>query len=185
MGLYVHNLGNMPDTVDGRDYYIYVLNYGWHEPLTQTLRENFGNMARLAAQNRSVVVAGLDEIHFADEVFSWHNINGEDGEKILPAILISTLTPLYFHNYYSKIKEKTELKDKLLLIPLKSVCKTTDEIIPLIQSIFNDIKEKKLLSGFEVARKLNRNGIQRFFDAIILQPNLSGLGLDIKKLLKQ
>ena len=95
MGLHVHNLGNLPNTDDGRDYFVYVLDYGWKEPLAEALVANFTNMARLAAQTRSVVVAGIEPVHFANEVFSWHSINGEHGEKVLPAILITTLTPLY------------------------------------------------------------------------------------------
>ena len=43
-----------------------------------------------------MVIAGIEPVHFANEVFSWHSINGEDGEKLLPAVMISTLTPAYF-----------------------------------------------------------------------------------------
>ncbi|HQV69107.1 MAG: hypothetical protein WAU96_13830 [Anaerolineae bacterium] len=186
MGLYVHNLGNLPNTVDGRDYFIYVLDYGWKEPLTDTLRENFNNMARMASQSKSVVVAGIEPIHFANEVFSWYGINGEEGEEILPAILISTLTPSYFqeNNENDGRKHKSgKLADKLLLIPLKSACKSPEDVVELIKRIFSDIREKKKLSGFSVAKQINKNGIRRFADAVMLEPNLSGIGIDIKKLL--
>jgi hypothetical protein len=183
MGLHVHNLGNLPNTVDGRDYFIYVLDYGWKEPLTDALVSNFTNMARMASESRSVVVAGINPVHFANEVFSWHNINGEDGEEMLPAILITTLTPSYFRESYSEFGHTSELNDKLLLIPLKKACKTTNDVINLIKSIFRDIKDKKRLSGFSVAKKINKNGIKRLADAIILKPSFSGIGLDIKQLL--
>lgn len=182
MGLHVHNLGNLPNTDDGRDYFVYVLDYGWKEPLTNALVENFTNMARMASQTRSVVVAGLEPIHFANDVFSWHGINGEDGEKILPAILITTLTPSYFRENNEEFRRTGEINDKLLIIPLKSACKTTDDVIELIKSIFTDIRDKKKLSGFAVAKKINKNGIRRFADAFILEPNFSGVGIDIKKL---
>lgn len=182
MGLHVHNLGNLPDTIDGRDYYIYVLDYGWKEPLTDALVSNFTNMARMASDSRAVVVAGINPVHFANEVFSWHNIDGEDGEEILPAILITTLTPSYFRESYSEFDNTNKLNDKLLLIPLKAACKTTNDVIGLIKSIFRDIKEKKRLSGFSVAKEINKNGAKRLADAIILEPNLSGVGIDIKKL---
>lgn len=185
MGLHVHNLGNLPNTVDGRDYYIYVLDYGWKEPLTDALVSNFTNMARMASETRSVVVAGIEPVHFANEVFSWHNINGEDGEEILPAILITTLTPSYFRESYSEFGHTNELDDKLLLIPLKEACKTTDDVIDLIKSIFRDIKAKKQLSGFSVAKEINKNGAQRLADAIILEPNFSGIGIDLKTLFKK
>ncbi len=182
MGLHIHNLGNLPNTVDGRDYFIYVLDYGWKEPLTDALIANFTNMARMASETRSVVVAGIEPVHFANEVFSWHGINGEDGEEILPAILITTLTPSYFKESYNEFSGSGELEDKLLIIPLKKACKTTDDVINLIKSIFKDIREKKKLSGFSIAKEINKNGFRRLADAVILEPNISGIGLDIKQL---
>ncbi len=68
MGLHVHNLGNLPNTVDGRDYFIYVLDYGWKEPLTNTLIANFTNMARKASESRSMVIAEIEPVHFANKV---------------------------------------------------------------------------------------------------------------------
>lgn len=186
MGLHVHSLGNLPNTVEGIDYFIYVLDYQWIEPLTNALRDNFGNMARMASQSRSVVVTGIEPIHFANEVFSYYDINGEDADKILPAILISTLTPSYFrdNNDNDGGQHKSgKLKDKLLLIPLKSICKSPEEVVDLIKTIFSDILEKKKLSGFSVAKQINKNGFKRFADAIILEPNLSGIGIDLRKLL--
>lgn len=182
MGLHVHNLGNLPNTVDGRDYFIYVLDYGWKEPLADTLVANFTNMARKASDTRSAVIAGIEPVHFANEVFSWHSINGEDGEAILPAIMISTLTPEYFHKEQRGSRSTDEIDDKLLLIPLKAVCETTDDVIKLINSIFNDMKQKKELTGFDVAKTLKKGSGRRLADALILQPNFSGLGVDLKKL---
>ena len=40
MGLHVHSLNNIPKS-ENRDYLIYLLEYGWHEPLARTLNENF------------------------------------------------------------------------------------------------------------------------------------------------
>ena len=45
MGLKVHSLQNVPQT-ENRDFFIYLLDYGWHEPLSRTLRENFDLMAK-------------------------------------------------------------------------------------------------------------------------------------------
>ncbi|WP_125718789.1 hypothetical protein [Pseudoalteromonas rubra] len=182
MGLHVHNLGNLPNTVDGRDYFIYVLDYGWKEPLTDTLIANFTNMARKASESRSMVIAGIEPVHFANEVFSWHSINGEDGEKLLPAVMISTLTPAYFHEHNHERRMANEIDDKLLLIPLKPVCESTDDVIKLISSIFNDIKQKRELTGFEVAKTLSKGKGRRFADALILEPNISGVGISLKKL---
>lgn len=182
MGLHIHNLGNLPNTIDGRNYFIYVLDYGWKEPLTNTLIANFTNMARKASESRSMVIAGIEPIHFANEVFSWYSINGEDGESVLPAIMISTLTPAYFHENNNESRRTDEIDDTLLLIPLKKVCGTTDDVIELINSIFNDIKKKKELTGFDVVKTLKKGNGRRFADALILEPNFNGIGINLKKL---
>lgn len=96
--------------------------------------------------------------------------------------MITTLTPSYFKKSYNEFSGSDELKDKLLIIPLKKACKTTDDVINLIKSIFKDIREKKKLSGFSIAKEINKNGFRRLADAIILEPNISGVGLDIKQL---
>ena len=88
MGLYVHSLNNIPKS-ENRDYLIYLLEYGWHEPLGEALSKNFDQMAAKAAKSRSVVIRGTELAHFENEVFSWHQINNERDEKILPAILDS------------------------------------------------------------------------------------------------
>ena len=185
MGLLVHDLGNLPDTLDGRDFFIYMLEYGWHEPMTQALRDNFTNMAKLAAGNRAAVVAGIEPVHFMNDVFSWHHINGEDADAILPAILISTLTPSYFRDNYQEYKGRGEIDDKLLLIPLRTICKTTEDVVSVVRSIFSDIKSKNTLSDFKVAKELKKrnSGGRRLADAMILEPNISGIGIDLKKLL--
>jgi hypothetical protein len=172
----------LPNTDDGRDFFIYVLDYGWKEPLTDTLVANFTNMARMASQTKSVVIAGIEPVHFANEVFSWHGIDGIDGEQILPAILITTLVPSYFREHNEELKGKAELKDKLLLIPLKTACRTTNDVVELIQSIFTDIKEKKQLSGFTVAKRIKKDGWRHLADAVILEPNFAGVGLNLRKL---
>lgn len=39
MGLYVHSLSRLPLGVE-RNYYLYVLDYGWDEPLGASLRRH-------------------------------------------------------------------------------------------------------------------------------------------------
>ena len=95
MGLHVHSLENIPKS-ENRDYLIYLLEYGWHEPLAAALNENFEKMANIAAQNRAVVIKGTELAHFDNEVFSWHQINNERDEDVLPAILITNAHPSYF-----------------------------------------------------------------------------------------
>ena len=53
MGSYVHSLERVPADLE-RDYYLYVLDYGWEEPIGEALRHNFRRMADLAARNSGV-----------------------------------------------------------------------------------------------------------------------------------
>jgi len=183
MGLHVHNLGNLPADAE-REYFIYMLDYGWHEPLSEAMRANFTNMARLASKSKSVVIAGVEPIHFENEVFSFHGINGEHGEEILPALMITTLHPRYFKENNHAWRESGEIDDKLLLIPLKKCCKTTSDVVALIHKIFKDIEEKKELIDFSIQKEIKKkSGWRSAADAFILQPNISGIGVDFKKLL--
>jgi len=54
MGLHVHSLENIPQSQD-RDYMIYLLEYGWHEPLSKTLNENFNQMASRAPNSSNAL----------------------------------------------------------------------------------------------------------------------------------
>jgi len=90
MGLYVETLDNIPSEAR-RDYYIYLLDYGWDEPIGNVLVKNYKRMASFAASNRAVVIRGTNRVHFEDEVLSWHDINGQDATELLPAILITSL----------------------------------------------------------------------------------------------
>jgi len=180
MGLWVHSIGELPANAE-RAYYLYVLDYGWHERLGDALKNNLSKMMDLASRNDAVVIKGIDSVHFDDEVFSYHSIDGERGEEVLPAILITTLHPKYFkENQYRRFETK-ELDDKLLLIPLRKVCSTSDEVVSLIEKIFSDIKNKKQLTEFSVYRQINKGKFRAMMDALILEPNFAGLGIDLKK----
>lgn len=50
MGHYIQSLENIPANAK-RDYFIYLLDYGWHEPLGEALMQNYEKMAALAAEN--------------------------------------------------------------------------------------------------------------------------------------
>lgn len=188
MGLHVHSLSNIPKS-ENRDYLIYLLEYGWHEPLAHTLNENFNNMASRAAVNRAVVIKGTELAHFENEVFSYHQINNEKGENILPAILITNAHPSYFkENNYGYTREHGLYRQskngdiKLVLIPLKKFCKTTTEVISLIEKLFLDIEAGLDLSEFKIAKETNRGIGSAIMDSIILEPNISGVGFSFKKL---
>lgn len=182
MGLYVHSIGEIPPTGVERAYYIYLLDYGWSEGLGDTVRANLPRMADLASRSNAVIIHGPRGVHFEDEVLSWHRVNGRDAKDILPAILITTRHPSTFNESFAATKSKKESRDALLLIPLKKLCKSADEVVELIHRVFEDIKEKKELSKFGVAKRMRRGVAGALVDAIILQPKLGGVGFDLKKL---
>lgn len=196
MGLYIHNLSRLPVGLES-DYYIYLLDYGWHEPLAEALHKNFRMMADLAAKNKAVVLAGTNSRQFADEIlavhfddsqFSWRSINGEDGSEILPALMISTLHPNRFRvenpKYRPFITSKGAADDKLIIIPLRYFCKDTTEIVSLIERVFQDISLKASLEKFSIAKTIQAKEGSSLSDALILKPALYGVGIDLKEIFK-
>jgi hypothetical protein len=182
MGLMIHSLGELP-TDPARGYYVYLLDYGWHEPLGEALHGNFDRMADLASRHNAVVIRGVVGAHFTDEVLSWHQINGQPGEEILPAILITTRNPHEFRENSRRDEGRTTKQHPMLLIPLRKACSTTTDVAMLIEKVFRDIQEKKNLSDFEIAKKLSRGQRGALVDALILQPNISGVGIDFNRII--
>lgn len=97
MGLHVHSLSIIPKT-ENRNYFIYLLDYGWHEPLADAIHANFDKMAAFSANNKAVIIKGTEACHFENEVFSWRQINNERGVGILPSLLITNAHPSRFHS---------------------------------------------------------------------------------------
>jgi len=183
MGLHIHSLGELPANAE-RAYYVYLLDYGWHEPLGEALRNNFIEMARLASEHDAVVLQGTVGSHFEDEVLSWHHINNEPADEILPAILITTRHPQQFQEAPLGRRMRPNLSDyPLVLIPLRSACQTTNDVVELVRKVFRDIAEKKLLSDFEIAKKIEAEKGGALVDALVLKPSIAGIGIDLKKLI--
>jgi hypothetical protein len=187
MGLHVLSLENIPETTN-RDYFIYLLDYGWDEPIRNALRDNFDEMARKSAPNRAVIIKGTDIGHFESEVFSWHKINGCPADDVLPALLITNKHPRYFresnHPFImdKELYKEDDKKDmKLILIPFKKFCKNPSDVATLIQKIFRDISDKKDLRDFKICKEMKKGVGKAIFDALILAPNISGVGVDLKK----
>lgn len=180
MGLYIHSLGEIPNGAE-RAYYVYLLDYGWEEPLGSAVRTNLPRMADLASRSDAVVIHGPRGLHFEDEVLSWHRINGQDADEILPALLITTRHPSTFRDSFSIIRTDPQNRDALLLLPLRKMCKSAEEVAELIHRVFEDIKAKKRLSDFQTAKNLQRGIGGALVDAVILQPKLGGIGFDLKK----
>jgi hypothetical protein len=133
-------------------------------------------MARLAGSADAAVVYGPRGVHLETEILSWHHVNGADAEDILPAILVTTRHPRWFQERHSDPPT-----DALLLIPLRQICKTADDVITLVEQLFRDIKDRKNLANFTAARSMKAGVGAAFVDAVILQPNVAGLGFDVKR----
>ena len=176
MGLMIHSLGELPAEA-ARGYYVYLLDYGWDEPLGDVLHKNFSKMAALASANDAVVLKGTVGSHFEDEVLSWHHVNGQPSDDLLPAVLITTRHPSEFREYDRR--EREHLEDRMLLIPLRKACDSSSDVANLIEKIFRDIKEKKALADFEVAEELSRGKKGAIVDALILEPNIAGIGINL------
>jgi hypothetical protein len=182
MGLWIQSLENIPLDAK-RDYFIYLLDYGWDEPLGEALMKNYEKMASIAAENKAVVIRGTHRVHFEDEVLSWHHINGENAEELLPAILITNRHPKKFKESYSRYQNQIIEDDlKMILVPLKKFCKTTTEVVSLIEKVFNDVISGKDLVDFRVGKEMKKGLGRAITDAIILEPNFAGIGFSFNKL---
>ncbi|OCA02737.1 hypothetical protein [Akkermansia glycaniphila] len=182
MGLYIQSLENIPPHAK-RDYFIYLLDYGWHEPLGQALKDNYEKMAAIAAKNKAVVIRGTEAVHFEDEVLSWHHINGESAKDLLPAILITNKHPMYFREKESSRAISRDASLKMILIPLGKFCQTTADVISLIHQLFNDVQSGKDLNDFQIAKEKKHGVGKAIVDSLVLEPNFAGIGINIKKLI--
>jgi len=180
----IHSLEGLPDK-HNRDYFIYLLDYGWEEPLSDALRKNFSQMANLASENNnSVVIMGaLVGSHFSDEVLSWHSFNGDEvaNKQLLPAILVTNRHPAEFRKRGMRENERAEDDLKMILFPLKKHCKNTTEVVSLIQQIFTSIKLGKDLDNFGIVHEKKKGIRGAIASSIMLEPNFAGMGFSFNK----
>lgn len=184
MGLMVHSIARLPEGYE-REFYVYLLDYGWKESLGEALFANFDRMAKLASVGKAVVIRGTVGSHFEDEVLSWHHFNGHPADELLPAILVTTQHPSYFQKFSPEPRQRVAglwSNEVVLLIPLRKCCSTTDQVVELIEKLFRDIKEKKPLADFRVVQELRAGEKKSLLDALILEPSIGGMGVDLKTL---
>lgn len=180
MGLMIHSLSEIPENVE-RDYYLYLLDYGWEEPLSNTIISNFGKIAREASQSNSIFITGTVGSHVDTEIMSWHHINGENADGLFPAILITKDNPHIFR----EMNHKPSLKSKIIIIPLKACCSSSTDVINLISKIFTDIKDKKELKDFKITKEMKKGIGRRLLDGVILEPKIAGMGFNLKAFFKR
>jgi hypothetical protein len=182
MGLKIHSIAEIPENVS-RSYYLYVLDYyNWDEPIGNTLRSNFDRMAEFASKNDAVVIQPVGESHFFSELLSWESLNGMKPEDILPAIMITSIHPQYFLERDNQMTRSGSLpKDEIVFIQLKGICNQPTDVLKIIEQIFTDIKEKKEIKNFQVKKEQKAGVGGALVDSLILEPNLAGVGVDLKK----
>ncbi len=185
----VHSLENIPLSAK-RDYFIYLLDYGWKEPIAQALRDNYDEMAKKASRTKAVVIKGTELAHFEDEVFSWHHINNEPADDLLPALLITNAHPSYFRGIGRQFAGKKNLlrvageyEDmQMVLVPFKRICKNTEDVISVIKAIFADIADGKDIAKFKIVKEMKKGVGHALVNTLIAEPTAFGFGIDLKKL---
>jgi hypothetical protein len=194
MGLYVTHLKNLP--YEQRSLYVYLLDYGWPEgPYEKIFRDNFMTLSGRASDTGSIVIASKNGIHFANEVLSWHNVNGLDADTILPAILITKTHPNYFVESTDENRPAEDGLGDIVLVPLKAACTSPEDFASTMESVFADLEKGLTLRNFRIAEhdavaappkvgKL-RGFVARFGKSVKLEPNIYGVGVDLKKLFAQ
>ena len=181
MGLYVNSISELPLS-ESRAYYIYVLDYySWDEPISNTLKSNVERIAAFCSANDAVMVKGLPDSHFGSEVLSWVKINGQDPGLVLPALLITTIHPDYFMKPYNS-ESFEEIQESLIFLKIRDICTNPTDVVNLLEKIFNDIKDRRAIKDFAVAQEQRKGEHGAIVDALILEPNIAGIGVDIKKL---
>ncbi|QPS20111.1 hypothetical protein [Serratia plymuthica] len=127
------------------------------------------------------MVRGLPDSHFYSEVLSWVKINGQGLNTILPALMITTVHPKYFIEA-NNCKAESEIIDSLIFLKIRDICKQPSDVIDLIEKIFTDISDKKEIKNFVITKELRASEHGALVDALILEPNFAGFGINIKKL---
>jgi len=184
MGLKIHSLYALPDDYS-REYYVYLLDYGWNEPLGNALRNNYDKFSTLAskAKNAVLLMQTEDGVEFNDEVLSWHGINGDKDPSLLPAILITNRHPGVFRERAhgrARVEEENDLK--LILIPLKRHCHTTAQVIELIQKIFSQISAGVGLEHFAITEERKKGHGDAIVDSILVEPTEESITIPLETL---
>jgi hypothetical protein len=194
MGLYISTMRELP--TGDRSLYLYLLDYGWpNGPYEQLFRNNFGHLAARSSETGAVVIMSGRGVHFANEVLDWHQVYGHDASDILPALLVTQTHPSYFVGHdagqFAEHPRGDDGLGDLALIPLRSACTEPSEFLALIGSIFDDLERGLTLRSFRAdpldllteekpSRMKKITG--RVGRAFLLQPNISGIGVDLKVL---
>ncbi|GIL01955.1 MAG: hypothetical protein BroJett030_18540 [Alphaproteobacteria bacterium] len=188
MGLKITTLARLPEKTD-RAFFVYFLDYGWDDDLTRAMYENFDMLAEVAAENRGLLVAGLDRTEFANEVLSWHHVNNDPADDLLPAIMVTDVEPRLladasgfdFGEVRQRPSSRTAYPERFVLIPLRDICNSAADVTELLQKLVTDLRSGRSLPDFEICR-VKAKGPDAAANMVILQPNVGGIGVDLKEI---
>lgn len=108
-------------------------------------------------------------------MLSWHHVNGAEAAELLLAVLVTTRHPASFQEAHAPSAGEAPISsDAMLLIPLKAVCRTPQEMADLMQSLFTDIRVKSPLQKFKVVKEMRAGRGKALVYALILQPSVGG-----------
>lgn len=180
----------LPDKT-GRDFSIYFLDYGWNDELTRAMYENFDTLPGVSADNRSLLIAGPNRTEFANEVLSWHHVNNDPADELLPAIMVTDVEPRLLASDISidvgpirrRPASKTAYPEKFILLPLRDVSRTAADVTALLQTLASDLRSGRALWGFEIGR-VKAKGPDAAANMAIRQPNIGGVGIDLEEVCK-
>ena len=177
MGVKITSLTQIPSDLD-LSYYVYLLTSGYPYGVERGLRRSFEIFAREAGEGDFVAFEGLVG-EFGGEVMNAYSIDGIDVDEILPALLISTVNPHQFKAVHSIDKSGPfQENERVILVSLRQLCSKEDDVYDLVRSIIQDMREGKELSNFAS----NDERKTKFLDAMVLEPNFVGLGVNLKEL---
>jgi hypothetical protein len=177
MGVKITSLAQIPSDAD-IPFYVYLLHSHYPFEADKALDEAFEIIAQQAGERDFVVIQGLTR-EFGGEVMNAYSIDGIPEDEVLPAILISTVNPHRFEEVHSIDKSGPfRPRERVVLISLRQQHSRRDEVFGLLQKVIADIKAGRELRDFEVSKDKKT----KFLDSLILQPNVSGVGIDFKAL---
>ena len=98
---------------------------------------------------------------------------------------ITTLHPKCFIDGDNKqIKGKNIPKDNFVFLEIRKICQHPQDVVTLLEKIFQDIKEEKTIKNFKVVKEL-KGGVGKILnDTLILEPNVGGIGINLNSLFK-
>jgi hypothetical protein len=177
MGVKISSLTQIPSDLD-IPYFVYLLTSNYPYLTDRALRKSFNIFAKEAGTKDFVAFEGLVG-EFGGEVMNAYSIDGIPNEEILPAILISTVNPHQFKAVRSiDTSGPFKMNEKVILISLRELCRSEDDVFDIVQKLIRDMREKKDISNLSIVKSKKT----KFLDALILEPNFSGVGVKLKEL---